>query len=170
MYRWTDIYILNETNLPLLEATKNSVNFLLIPEYFNHNKDTTSALVNKHHLFRPSSHLPRRVLSSAATGSREYFSGMAFPSGRPRWLISTTDLAPWSRQCWMLGTAALILKAPHKWTGVFRKKRIKSHLLKLNINVLAFRNVTFFPFLLKDYSYVCQKSRPVRSWHRCMEF
>lgn len=148
------------------------ISFLLIPEYFNHNKDIASALVNKHHLFRPSSHLPRRVLSSAATGSREYFSGMTFPSGRPRWLISTTDLAPWSRQCWMLGRAALILKATHEWTGVFRKKqRIKSHLLQLNVNVLAFRNVIFFPFLL---DYICQKSRSVKKktsllWHRCME-
>lgn len=57
-----------------------------------------------------STHFPSRVLSSATTGSREYFSGMGFPSGRPRWLMSTTDLAPLSRQCWMLGTAALILK------------------------------------------------------------
>lgn len=58
---------------------------------------------------RKRTRLPSRLFSSAATGSREYFSGMAFPSGRPRWLISTTLLAPWSRQCWMLGTAALIL-------------------------------------------------------------
>lgn len=57
-----------------------------------------------------STHFPSRVLSSAATGSREYLSGTKFPSGRPRWLISTTDLAPWSRQCLMVGTAALILK------------------------------------------------------------
>ena len=54
--------------------------------------------------------LPSRVLSSAATGSREYFSGMTFPSGRPKWLIRTTDLAPWSRQCLMLGMAALTLQ------------------------------------------------------------
>lgn len=59
-------------------------------------------------------HLPRRVLSSAATGSREYFSGMKFPSGRPRWLINTTDLAPWSRQYWILGTAAFILMVEMK--------------------------------------------------------
>lgn len=56
------------------------------------------------------SDLPSRVLSSAATGCREYFSGMTFPSGRPRWLIRTTDLAPLSRQCLMLGMAALTLK------------------------------------------------------------
>lgn len=61
-------------------------------------------------VLRWSSHFPSRVLSSEATGSIEYFSGMAFPSGRPRWLIRTTDFAPWSRQYWMLGTAALILR------------------------------------------------------------
>lgn len=56
------------------------------------------------------SDLPRRVLSSAATGCREYFSGMTLPSGRPRWLIRTTDLAPLSRQWLMLGMAALTLQ------------------------------------------------------------
>lgn len=61
-------------------------------------------------VFSPTAHLPSRLFSSAATGSRENFSGMKFPSGRPRWLIRTTDLAPLSRQCLMLGTAALILK------------------------------------------------------------
>lgn len=63
------------------------------------------------------SDLPRRVLSSAATGCREYFSGMALPSGRPRWLIRTTDLAPLSRQCLMLGMAALTLQKVCAWGG-----------------------------------------------------
>lgn len=54
-------------------------------------------------------HFPNRLLSSAATGSREYLSGMGTPSGRPKWLISTTALAPLSKQCLIDGTAALIL-------------------------------------------------------------
>ena len=57
----------------------------------------------------PGTYLPSRDLSSTATGSKEYLSGMGTPSGRPRWLIRTTDLAPLSKQNLMLGMAALIL-------------------------------------------------------------
>lgn len=55
-------------------------------------------------------YLPSSDLSSDDTGSNENLSGIGTPSGRPRWLISTTDFAPWSKQCLMVGTAALILE------------------------------------------------------------
>ena len=69
-------------------------------------------------------YLPRCASRTAFTGLREYFSCL-LPSGRPRWLIKTTDLAPFSRQCLMVGMAASILKtskqtsiAPIIWPGI----------------------------------------------------
>lgn len=80
----------------------------------NHKTHRSHRISQKIMINEQISDLPSRALSSAATGCREYFSGMTFPSGRPRWLIRTTDLAPLSRQCLMLGMAALTLRKEEK--------------------------------------------------------
>ena len=55
-------------------------------------------------------HVARIFLSASATGLRENL-GFGFPSGLPRWLIRTTDLAPCSSAYLIVGTAASILGA-----------------------------------------------------------
>ena len=46
-----------------------------------------------------------KAFSSSATGARENLACFR-PSGRPRWDIRTTDVAPWSSANWIVGTAA----------------------------------------------------------------
>ena len=58
--------------------------------------------------WRQTTHLPSTFLSSSATGFRENLS-TALPSGRPRWLIKITALAPLSSACLIVGNAATIL-------------------------------------------------------------
>ncbi|KAH9426564.1 hypothetical protein DERP_002663 [Dermatophagoides pteronyssinus] len=48
----------------------------------------------------------KRLISSA-TGRNEYFV-LRKPSGRPRWLINTTALAPFSKAYLIVGSAATI--------------------------------------------------------------
>ena len=71
-------------------------------------------------------YLPSSFFSSAATGVREYLS-LWSPSGRPRWLMSTTDFAPWSRTCLMVGRAATILQ--NMQFQLQHARRRSSHLL-----------------------------------------
>ena len=53
-------------------------------------------------------YLLKSFWSSAATGLSENLS-CRLPSGLPRWLMRTIDLAPWSKMYLMLGSAAVIL-------------------------------------------------------------
>ena len=52
---------------------------------------------------------PKSFSTSQATGAREYLSFIK-PSGLPRWLINTTLVAPFVKQCFIVGKAATILE------------------------------------------------------------
>ena len=54
-------------------------------------------------------YFPNFPFRQSATGLRENFS-FGHPFGRPKWDISTTDFAPLSRACLIVGNAASILK------------------------------------------------------------
>lgn len=51
---------------------------------------------------------PAEIWVLQQLAARSTYQAWGLPSGRPRWLIRTTDLAPLSKQYLMLGTAALI--------------------------------------------------------------
>ena len=55
-----------------------------------------------------STYLPSSCWNSSATGARENLSFLC-PSGLPKWLMATTDLAPFSKRYLMVGRAATIL-------------------------------------------------------------
>ena len=63
-------------------------------------------------------YFPSNFFNSSATGFRENFSFL-MPFGRPRWLIKTTDLAPFSNAYFMVGRAATILKVIKKQVSSF---------------------------------------------------
>lgn len=62
---------------------------------------------------RIDAYTPKSLSSSATTGFSVYFS-FGTPLGRPKWLISTMLLAPFSRACFTVGMAATILKRKRK--------------------------------------------------------